>query len=153
MRGIILPLIINPAPRRALKIHCMTDAATAQKKKRATRNKGNNITPTNAPKGAVRAEGIVCYSETDLEEFRAVVQRKLDAAKKEHAYHANLANGKDPMASSSEGYLTMDTANIGMEKDYHNQMASRQFTLIQNLEAALVRIETKRTAYAARLES
>ncbi len=121
----------------------MTDAATAPKRKRATKTKGNQSKTTNVPQGGTQNVGIVRYSEDELTEFKELVQRKLGAAKKEHAYHINLANGKDPMASGSEGYLTMDTATIGMEKDFHNQMASRQFILIQNLEAALVRIENK----------
>ena len=114
----------------------MTDAATAPKRKRATRTKGNNITPTKAPEGAV--QGIQRYSDTDLTEFRELIQRKLEAAKKEAVYLQGLLKGTDDHAGDHEKKSLETNAQ---EKESINAMYSRQVVFIDKLTQALVRIE------------
>lgn len=85
------------------------------------------------------------YSDTELNEFRELIQRKLEAAKKELAYLQGLITRKDDMGGD-EGdnrYMTMEDGSLSMEREQLSQMASRQITFIDHLEKALMRIENK----------
>jgi RNA polymerase-binding transcription factor DksA len=87
----------------------------------------------------------VRYSDSDLKEFRELIQRKLDSAKKELAYLQGLITRKDEMGGD-EGdnrYMTMEDGSLSMEREQLSQMASRQITFIDHLEKALMRIENK----------
>ena len=88
---------------------------------------------------------IVRYSDSDLTEFRELIQRKLGAAKKELSYLQGLITRKDDMGGD-EGdnrYMTMEDGSLSMEREQLSQMASRQITFIDHLEKALMRIENK----------
>ncbi len=88
---------------------------------------------------------IVRYSDSDLTEFRELIQRKLGAAKKELSYLQGLITRKDEMGGD-EGdnrYMTMEDGSLSMEREQLSQMASRQITFIDHLEKALMRIENK----------
>lgn len=88
---------------------------------------------------------IVRYSDSDLNEFKDLIQRKLDSAKKELAYLQGLITRKDEMGGD-EGdnrYMTMEDGSLSMEREQLSQMASRQITFIDHLEKALMRIENK----------
>ncbi|HEX5151865.1 MAG TPA: TraR/DksA C4-type zinc finger protein [Parafilimonas sp.] len=91
------------------------------------------------------AEPLVRYSDNELNEFRELIQRKLDAAKKELAYLQGLITRKDDMGGdeSENRYMTMEDGSISMEREQLSQMASRQITYIDHLEKALIRIENK----------
>ena len=88
---------------------------------------------------------IVRYNDTDLAEFRDLIQRKLGAAKKELAYLQGLITRKDEMGGdeSDNRYMTMEDGSLSMEREQLSQMASRQITFIDHLEKALMRIENK----------
>ena len=84
------------------------------------------------------------YSDNDLNEFRDIIQKKLDAAKKELAYLQGLITRKDEGGDMDEGrYMTMEDGSVSMEREQLSQMASRQITFIDHLEKALMRIENK----------
>lgn len=85
------------------------------------------------------------YSDAELGEFRELIQRKLDAAKKELAYLQGLITRKDEMGGdeAENRYMTMEDGSISMEREQLAQMASRQITYIDHLEKALMRIENK----------
>ena len=84
------------------------------------------------------------YSDTDLAEFREIIQRKLDAAKKELAYLQGLITRKDEGGDMDEArYMTMEDGSVSMEREQLSQMASRQITFIDHLEKAMMRIENK----------
>ncbi|TAL41934.1 MAG: TraR/DksA family transcriptional regulator [Chitinophagaceae bacterium] len=84
------------------------------------------------------------YSDADLAEFRELIQRKLDAAKKELGYLQGLITRKDESGDMDEGrYMTMEDGSVSMEREQLSQMASRQITFIDHLEKALMRIENK----------
>ncbi len=88
---------------------------------------------------------IIRYSDSDLTEFRELIQRKLGAAKKELSYLQGLITRKDEMGGD-EGdnrYMTMEDGSLSMEREQLSQMASRQITFIDHLEKALMRIENK----------
>jgi RNA polymerase-binding transcription factor DksA len=88
---------------------------------------------------------IIRYSDSDLTEFRELIQRKLGAAKKELNYLQGLITRKDEMGGdeSDNRYMTMEDGSLSMEREQLSQMASRQITFIDHLEKALMRIENK----------
>ncbi|MBS1627572.1 MAG: TraR/DksA family transcriptional regulator [Bacteroidetes bacterium] len=90
-------------------------------------------------------EPIVRYNDSDLNEFRDLINKKLDAAKRELAYLQGLITRKDEMGGDeSEGrYMTMEDGSMSMEREQLSQMASRQITYIDHLEKAIMRIENK----------
>jgi len=85
------------------------------------------------------------YSDVELNEFKTLIQRKLDAAKKELAYLQGLITRKDEMGGDNDDgrYMTMEDGSLSMEREQLSQMASRQITFIDHLEKALMRIENK----------
>ena len=88
---------------------------------------------------------IVRYSDSDLTEFRELIQRKLASAKKELNYLQGLITRKDDMGGdeTDNRYMTMEDGSLSMEREQLSQMASRQITFIDHLEKALMRIENK----------
>jgi len=84
------------------------------------------------------------YSDADLAEFREIIQKKLDAAKKELAYLHGLITRRDEGGDVDEArYMTMEDGSVSMEREQLSQMASRQITFIDHLEKAMMRIENK----------
>jgi RNA polymerase-binding transcription factor DksA len=88
---------------------------------------------------------LVKYNDTDLTEFRELINKKLEAAKKELAYLQGLITRKDEMGGDNDDarYMTMEDGTMSMEKEQLSQMASRQITYIDHLEKAIMRIENK----------
>ena len=84
------------------------------------------------------------YSDAELAEFRDLINRKLDVAKKELAYFQGLITRKDESGDLDEGrYMTMEDGSMSMEREQLSQMASRQIQFIDHLEKAIMRIENK----------
>lgn len=85
------------------------------------------------------------YSDADLTEFRDLIQKKLDQAKKELAYLQGLITRKDEMGGdeTENRYMTMEDGSVSMEREQLAQMASRQINYIDHLEKAMMRIENK----------
>jgi RNA polymerase-binding transcription factor DksA len=85
------------------------------------------------------------YSDTELNEFRELITKKLDSAKKELAYLQGLITRRDEMGGdeTDNRYMTMEDGSMSMEREQLSQMASRQITFIDHLEKAMMRIENK----------
>ncbi len=85
------------------------------------------------------------YSDNELTEFRELIQRKLETAKKELGYLQGLITRKDEMGGdeTDNRYMTMEDGSLSMEREQLSQMASRQITFIDHLEKAMMRIENK----------
>ncbi|MEO8820230.1 MAG: TraR/DksA C4-type zinc finger protein [Ginsengibacter sp.] len=85
------------------------------------------------------------YSDNELVEFRELITRKLETAKKELGYLQGLITRKDQMGGdeSDNRYMTMEDGSLSMEREQLSQMASRQITFIDHLEKAMMRIENK----------
>jgi RNA polymerase-binding transcription factor DksA len=83
------------------------------------------------------------YSDAELVEFRELIQKKLDTAKKELAYLQGLITRKDEGDMEDGRYMTMEDGSMSMEREQLSQMASRQIQFIDHLEKALMRIENK----------
>ncbi|KAA8485847.1 TraR/DksA family transcriptional regulator [Arcticibacter tournemirensis] len=85
------------------------------------------------------------YSDAELQEFKEIILEKMRVAKEELGSLAqslsnpNL-NGTDDTAGT---YKTLEDGSATLEKEQINQLAARQKKFIENLEAALVRIENK----------
>jgi len=85
------------------------------------------------------------YSDAELVEFRELITRKLEAAKKELSYLHGLITRKDEMSGdeTDNRYMTMEDGSLSMEREQLSQMASRQIDFIDKLEKAMIRIENK----------
>ena len=85
------------------------------------------------------------YSDQELTEFRELITKKLDSAKKELAYLQGLITRRDEMGGdeTDNRYMTMEDGSMSMEREQLSQMASRQITFIDHLEKAMMRIENK----------
>jgi RNA polymerase-binding transcription factor DksA len=85
------------------------------------------------------------YSDAELQEFRELIQKKLDQAKKELTYLQGLITRKDEMGGdeNENRYMTMEDGSMSMEREQLAQMASRQINYIDHLEKAIMRIENR----------
>jgi len=85
------------------------------------------------------------YSDSELNEFKDLIIRKLETAKKELGYLQGLITRKDEMGGddTDNRYMTMEDGSLSMEREQLSQMASRQITFIDHLEKAMMRIENK----------
>jgi RNA polymerase-binding transcription factor DksA len=83
------------------------------------------------------------YSDAELAEFKDLILRKLETAKKELAYLQGLITRKDEGDMEDGRYMTMEDGSMSMEREQLSQMASRQITFIDHLEKAMMRIENK----------
>ncbi|MCK9480222.1 MAG: TraR/DksA C4-type zinc finger protein [Bacteroidia bacterium] len=83
------------------------------------------------------------YGDADLAEFKAIIMEKLNSAKAELGkLQQQLANPNEN-GIEQQHYITMEDGALTFEKENLNQLAARQQKFINNLEAALIRIENK----------
>ena len=86
------------------------------------------------------------YSDAELEEFRVIIQDMLDKARKEYdtLRQVVMHNGSNDIEDTTPSFKTVeDDGAYQLSKEEASQLAQRQYKVIQNLEAALVRIENK----------
>lgn len=85
------------------------------------------------------------YSDKELNEFRALIDEKLAAARNELKYLQDQINRKDDNGTddTENKFANMEDGTMTQEREYLTQMASRQVQYIENLEKALVRIQNK----------
>jgi RNA polymerase-binding transcription factor DksA len=86
---------------------------------------------------------IVRYSDADLAEFKAIVEKKLEKAKEELQYLQEQILEISENSSDDHGGDWMDDSNINNDIEFLNNMAIRQRKYVQELENALVRIRNK----------
>lgn len=92
------------------------------------------------------AENKTRYSDAELAEFKAIIEEKLAKAKAEYntLRHVVINNGTNDIEDTTPSFRTVeDDGASHLSKEEASQMAQRQYKFIQNLEAALVRIENK----------
>lgn len=87
----------------------------------------------------------VRYSDEELQEFKALVLEKLEQAKSEYDMLKSMVNHStsNDTEDTSPTFKVLEEGASSLSKEELGQLASRQFKLIQNLEAALMRIENK----------
>ena len=85
------------------------------------------------------------YSDEDLVEFKALIDKKIeraeaDLASLESSYKNNAGNGTD---DTSPSFKSFDEGSEVMSKESNVQLAIRQEKFIRDLKNALMRIENK----------
>lgn len=85
------------------------------------------------------------YSDEELEEFKAIILKKLEKAKNdlELLTDAYTNSGDNGINDTSPTFKVLEEGQQVLSKEENRQLASRQERFIRNLEAALVRIENK----------
>lgn len=85
------------------------------------------------------------YSDKELEEFREIIQKKIEEAKKElNNLTQQITNANDHGTDDTAGSFKMlEDGSESLAKEEAGQLASRQKKFIEQLENALVRIENK----------
>jgi len=83
------------------------------------------------------------YTDAELDEFRAIILEKLEAAKRDYdVLKASLTNEKD-VSDTAPTFKVLEEGAATLSKEEAGHLAQRQMKFIQNLQAALVRIENK----------
>ncbi|MBQ1988085.1 MAG: TraR/DksA C4-type zinc finger protein [Muribaculaceae bacterium] len=85
------------------------------------------------------------YSDEELQEFKELIQAKLEKANLEYErLRSSLSNldGND-VADTSPTFKVLEEGATTLNKEEAGHLAQRQKKFIQNLQAALVRIENK----------
>lgn len=87
---------------------------------------------------------VVRYSDEELEEFRILIESKIEEAKNGMGVYLDAYNnsGNDTM-DTSPTFKVLEEGNQVLSKEENSRLASRLDKHIKNLEAALVRIENK----------
>ncbi len=83
------------------------------------------------------------YSDTELAEFGAIIEKKLATAKEELDYLQEQILEITANTGDEHGGDWMDDSNINNDMEFLNNMAIRQRKYIQDLENANIRIENR----------
>ena len=84
------------------------------------------------------------YSDNELQEFKAIIENKIKTAREElgeltSALSSSNSNGDDAAIAGK----TLEDGSATYEKEQMTQLAGRQKKFIEQLEAALIRIQNK----------
>ncbi|MDH6353991.1 DnaK suppressor protein [Dysgonomonas sp. PH5-45] len=85
------------------------------------------------------------YTDEELDEFRQLILEKLETAKSEYeGLKASITNsdGND-VTDTSPTFKVLEEGASTLSKEEAGRLAQRQMKFIQNLQAALIRIENK----------
>lgn len=83
------------------------------------------------------------YSDTDLEEFRVLIEKKLETSKDELGYLQEQILEITENSGDDHGGDWMDDSSTNNDIEFLNNMAIRQRKYVQDLENALIRIRNK----------
>lgn len=85
------------------------------------------------------------YSDAELEEFRAIINEKLELAQRDYEQLKLSLMGLDgnDTDDTSPTYKVLEEGANTLSKEETTRLAQRQLKFIQGLQAALVRIENK----------
>ena len=85
------------------------------------------------------------YSDAELEEFRTIITEKLDKAKRDYdLLREGISNSEgNDVSDTSPTFKVMEEGASTLSKEDVGRLAQRQMKFIQNLQAALIRIENK----------
>ncbi|HXL00479.1 MAG: TraR/DksA C4-type zinc finger protein [Dysgonamonadaceae bacterium] len=83
------------------------------------------------------------YSKKELEEFRILINEKLEQAKREYEMlRAAVMNAdSNDTTDTSPTFKILEEGASTLSKEEAGRLAQRQLKFIQNLQAALIRIE------------
>ena len=85
------------------------------------------------------------YSDTELEEFRILIQGKIEKAEEylrilREQFTNNMDNGTE---DTSPSFKSFEEGSETMSKEANAQLAARQEKFLRDLRAAIIRIENK----------
>ncbi|MEY2999159.1 MAG: hypothetical protein RLZZ02_968 [Bacteroidota bacterium] len=85
------------------------------------------------------------YSDAELEEFRILIQGKIDKAEEDlrilrEQFTNNMDNGTE---DTSPSFKSFEEGSETMSKEANAQLAARQEKFLRDLRAAIIRIENK----------
>lgn len=85
------------------------------------------------------------YSDNELQEFKQIILKKLEDARKELQYLQSVLNSADDHGTddTANTFKMLEDGSDTLAKEEAGQLASRQQKFIEQLENALVRIENK----------
>lgn len=85
------------------------------------------------------------YSDEELEEFRIIVNERLEVAKSDYEETMKVLMNKNTndIDDTSPTYKALEEGSSNQTKEELVQMAQRQQKFIQGLQAALMRIDNK----------
>ena len=86
------------------------------------------------------------YSDEELAEFKSIILDMLEKAKQEYNTLRKVVmnNGNNDIEDTTPSFKTVeDDGAMQLSREEASQLVQRQYKFIQNLEAALVRIENK----------
>ena len=85
------------------------------------------------------------YSDEDLIEFKAIINKKLDIAQEDYEMYRNSITQKDgnDISDTSPTFKVLEEGAATLSKEEAGKLAQRQLKFIQHLQAALIRIENK----------
>ncbi len=85
------------------------------------------------------------YSDVELNEFKAIINKKLDVAQEDYKMYRNSITQSDgnDISDTSPTFKVLEEGAATLSKEEAGKLAQRQLKFIQHLQAALVRIENK----------
>lgn len=85
------------------------------------------------------------YSDEELNEFRELINRKLDKAREDYEVlkSAITQSESNDIQDTSPTFKVLEEGAATLSKEEAGRLAQRQHKFIQHLQAALVRIENK----------
>ena len=85
------------------------------------------------------------YSNEELQEFKDIIERKLEEANNDYELLKSAFSNKDDHGTddTSPTFKLMEEGSDVLSKEETGQLAARQKKFIENLEAALIRIQNK----------
>ncbi len=83
------------------------------------------------------------YNPEELQEFKDIIEKKLDEARKDYDLLKSAFSNKDDHGTddTSPTFKLLEEGSDVLSKEETGQLASRQKKFIENLEAALIRIQ------------
>jgi len=85
------------------------------------------------------------YTDAELQEFKMLVQQKLDKAKEDYELlkSAITHSGSNDTQDTSPTFKVLEEGAATLSKEEAGRLATRQAKFIQHLQGALIRIENK----------
>lgn len=85
------------------------------------------------------------YTDAELDEFRQIINEKLEKAQIDYEQLRNGLNNSDgnDVTDTSPTFKVLEEGAATLSKEEAGRLAQRQMKFIQHLQAALVRIENK----------
>ena len=85
------------------------------------------------------------YTDVELDEFRTIINNKLNKAQKDYEMLRNGLTNLDSndVMDTSPTFKVLEEGAATLSKEESGRLAQRQMKFIQHLQAALVRIENK----------